>query len=76
MKLYSKPALLSPIRFYSVGPPFTIAKLVQLTPRTIIYYAHDYSIHGFINQSMIRGSHIAVDRFHIVSLSYFPYSHC
>ena len=31
---------------YKVGPPFTIAKLVQITPITMVYGTYNYSIHG------------------------------
>ena len=38
------------IKWYNVGPQ-TIAKLVQITPITMVYGTYNYSIHGaFVNQ--------------------------
>ena len=35
---------------YNVRPPFTIAKLVNITPITMVYGTYNYSFLGFINQ--------------------------
>ena len=31
---------------HKVGPPFTMAKLVHITPITMVYGTYNYSIHG------------------------------
>ena len=50
---------------YKVGPPFTIAKLVQITPITMVYGTYNYSIHGVYKPTNITGGH------HLVA--YIPY---
>ena len=41
---------------YNVGPPFTIAKLVNITPITMVYYyATNYRIHGVNKPTLYLG---------------------
>ena len=42
---------------YNVGPPFTIAKLVNITPITMVYYTQlTIEFMGLINQLISRGA--------------------
>ena len=43
---------------YNVGPPLTIAKLVNITSITMVYNTYNYTIHGVYKSTYNWGSHI------------------
>ena len=44
-------------RLYKVVPQFGIAKLVPITPITMVYGRYNYSIHGVYKPTNITGGH-------------------